>query len=144
MSAAEDFRALQSSVDAMMRELDVSAVRPIQKASYLCCHDCIDPVSTPEMLQRCVERCTQGPAAMQRSTQQIMGQFQDRLQRCVKDCEDRARDSFPMGAQPTPEQQVAAQRKMEACASVCSHTHAKMLPKIQQDLQRVSDQIRNS
>ena len=92
-------------------------------------------------LQQCIEQCTAPSQQLQNVLQQHMKGFQDRLMRGMKQCEDEARDTLPMGAQPTMDQQEAAQAKMEGCAALVGRRHLDMLPKMRSDLMGVADQL---
>ena len=66
--------------------------------------------------------------------------FQERLQRCGKDCEDKARDKFKEGMSPS--EQAALKKGLEECGIKCADSHVKLLPdmakRIKENLAKLS------
>jgi hypothetical protein len=55
------------------------------------------------------------------------------------ECQDRARDSVPSGAEPTASQIGLIEKNMKACFSGCVETHVKLLPTLEK---RITDAVK--
>jgi len=123
---------LQGAVDSMMRSVNLRKVRPLQKQAYLNMAKCFELEGSDQVVDNCVERESYGVKVAQQVIQQEMGQFSNRVQRCVQDCEDSARDSLGGSADLSdPRVQEKAQAMMTKCTAVCVEKHIAMLRSIQ-------------
>ncbi|RHX98381.1 hypothetical protein DYB30_007378 [Aphanomyces astaci] len=147
---------INQAVAKMMESLDKGTFRPlqvrtwrhleehltelsclIQRNAYVCSVKCFDNKDvSAEQLQHCIERCQQPMAQVQNYMSQEMQTFQNRLQRCAMECQDRAKDS--LSSQPSESQISAAQAGMEKCVSKCVDGHIKLLPTLKK---RIEDTV---
>lgn len=75
--------------------------------------------------------------------QSEMQQFQDRLHRCVKDCEDSAKDRYPdLGTNSSSMQK--AQQFALSCTSSCVDKHVALLKPLQLKLEAEIDRATGS
>ena len=137
MSGSDLQRKLQDSVERVIKEIDESRMRSLQKNCYLKMAACFDQRgATSQSIQNCLQ--TQG--ALVQSAQNIiqneMNMFQDRLQRCSLACQDEVRDKF--GSEPD---QVKAENHMIKCAGVCVDKHIAMLPQLKKKILTDMDKI---
>ncbi|KAF0696838.1 Aste57867_12439 [Aphanomyces stellatus] len=129
---------INQAVSKMMDTLDKGTFRPLQKNGYVCSVKCFDTKDcSAEQLQQCIERCQQPMAQVQNYLNQELQSFQNRLQRCAMDCQDRAQDSLGT-SQPSESQIAAAQKGMESCVSQCVGSHIKLLPTLKK---RIEDAV---
>ena len=57
---------------------------------------------------------------------------QDRIQRCVQRCQDKAQEQLP--SQPSPKDIEKAQALLANCAADCAVEYEKQVPKLQKDV----------
>jgi hypothetical protein len=74
--------------------------------------------------------------------QQEMQSFQNRIQRCAMECQDRARDALPTGGNPSESQMAAVEKDMKKCIDGCIDTHLKMLPTLEKRIGDAVSQIK--
>lgn len=75
---------------------------------------------------------------VQQYMQSELQSFQNRLQRCAMECQDRARDSLPTSGNPTESQIAAVEKDMQKCFNTCVDTHLEMLPTLEK---RIGDAV---
>lgn len=61
-----------------------------------------------------------------------MNDFQERLQRCVARCQDKAQETLP--PQPSEKDIAKAQDKLANCAADCAVEYEKLIPKLQANI----------
>ncbi|CCI45810.1 unnamed protein product [Albugo candida] len=126
----------------MMEQLDVKFIRDFQKRGYLCSAQCFDDkTSSSEQIQNCVERCQFPMQQLQNVIQQELQSFQNRLQRCAMDCQDRARDSIPINEKVDHMTQSRMQKEMEACVGQCVDKQIQCIPTLQKRLEQNITQV---
>ncbi|GLE00903.1 hypothetical protein PINS_up019375 [Pythium insidiosum] len=131
---------LNDAVSKMMDTLDRKVLRDFQKDGYVCAAKCFDNKSwSTEQLQHCVERCQMPMQQVQNYMQNELQSFQNRLQRCAMECQDRARDSMPSSGNPSDAQMAAIEKDMQSCFNHCVDSHLKLLPTLQK---RVEDAVK--
>eukprot|EP00271_Cylindrocystis_brebissonii_P012539 TRINITY_DN31226_c0_g1_i1.p1 TRINITY_DN31226_c0_g1~~TRINITY_DN31226_c0_g1_i1.p1 ORF type:complete len:144 (+),score=26.26 TRINITY_DN31226_c0_g1_i1:79-510(+) len=128
---------IQTAVEAVVDDIDYNVSRPQQRAAYKCCYECFDEThgrpSRPG-LQACLQQCQ---ARGERTEAIVTGElrrFQERLQRCALQCQDRAQamqgpDSLHDPTLPT---NAAIVRQMEACVRSCAEEQVASLPQMAQ------------
>ena len=86
----------------------------------------------PVKFSQCVEKCSSRIGNAEQAMSQEMQTVQDRLMRCIRSCEDKAKDS---GDKDTNRLQSG----FESCVVNCASEIQQLLPKIQS---RISDQLK--
>ncbi|TMW62118.1 hypothetical protein Poli38472_009611 [Pythium oligandrum] len=130
---------LNDAVSKMMDSLDRKVLRDFQKSGYVCAAKCFDNKGwNTEQIQNCVERCQMPMQQVQGYLQNEMQSFQNRLQRCAMECQDRARDSMPSNGNPSEAQMAGIEKDMQKCFNGCVDTHLKLLPTLEK---RVTDAV---
>jgi len=109
MSEADQLR-LQTAASTTIGGIESSLLQPIQKKSFLCSAACFDSVESPESLQNCVQTCQQPPTFANQVVQQEVSEFQQRIQRAMQGCQDKASDVMRNGGK-----EAAARAEMEKC-----------------------------
>jgi Eukaryotic protein of unknown function (DUF842) len=103
--------AAQKTTESMMDDVDKKCIRPLQKASLLKMAQCVD-LPTRGQIDSCMQK-SQGPMNFaQQIINNEMQQFQQRLDRCMLDCQDSVRDA-------NHRSEDASQKAYYSCASSC-------------------------
>ncbi|OQR81508.1 hypothetical protein THRCLA_23354 [Thraustotheca clavata] len=128
---------INHAVGEMMDKLERSLFRPMQRKSYEDVVKCFDNKNcSSEQLQHCIDRCQAPMQQVQNYVSQEIQQFQNRLQRAARECQDQAQDNLPRN--PSESQIAAAQASMDTCINTCVKNHIKLLPTIKK---RIEDTV---
>uniref|UniRef100_UPI00398E3DF1 protein FAM136A n=1 Tax=Pristiophorus japonicus TaxID=55135 RepID=UPI00398E3DF1 len=123
-------RRLQAAVDGMVQGLEREQIRQMQAKMFKCSADCCENGNASmEEVHQCIERCHTPLAKAQAVLTGELERFQNRLQRCMMDCNDKARDAFDSGVK---EQDV--KYKVESCVTKCVDDHAYLIPSMTKNL----------
>ncbi|KAL5022608.1 hypothetical protein ScPMuIL_001763 [Solemya velum] len=124
----EDAQArVQKAVTSMFQDLDKDVIRKMQADMYLCSAKCCENMSARvEDVQGCIDRCSEKLNKTQTFVQNELQMYQDRLQRCAMDCQDKARDG--VGSNTTENEITKFRGEMEKCVVKCADTHINLLP----------------
>ncbi|XP_060574493.1 protein FAM136A-like [Ruditapes philippinarum] len=118
---------VQKATTKIFTELDRDLIRQMQGDMHRCSAKCCDvKTSGLDDVQRCVENCSIPLTQAQNFMQQEVENFQDRLNRCAKDCQDKLRDNLP--STPAESQMVQFRKELESCVSSCADDHIRKLP----------------
>jgi hypothetical protein len=134
---------LQEAVNKMVDRLDRNILRSMQRDGYLCAAKVFENKSwNSEQLAAAVERCQMPTQQINQFMQQEMQNFQNRIQRGVQDCQDKAQDALLAGGNPSETQMARAQKDMEACVTRVVHTHVALLPNISSRIEQAVAQVK--
>ena len=134
---------LQDAVAKMVDLLDRNFLRALQRDGYLCAAKVFENKNwSSEQLTAAVERCQRPTQQLNHFMQQEMQNFQNHVQRCAQDCQDKAQDSLPSSGNPSEAQIARAQKDMEKCVSRCVDTHVGLLPNISARIEQAGTQIK--
>lgn len=79
--------AIKSRIDTYlttaMAPID-KQMRPLQRAYFLCCHDCSDDTKAAKDVESCVQRCVEPVSSVNSQLQSATQVFQQRLERCAQ------------------------------------------------------------
>lgn len=104
-----------------------------QGDAFNCSYRCTeDPSLDPLQFNQCVERCSSKITQVEKTMEQEMSGVQDRLMRCIRSCEDKARDS-------NDKDETRLRSGFESCVVNCANEVHQLLPKIES---RISDQLK--
>jgi len=131
--ASADAEAAQQRVTKemtnMVDELDRTQLRRIQMMMHNCAAKCCESdTASMDQTQRCITNCSRGVEQAQNYVQQEIGSLQNRLQRCVLDCQDRVKDK--LGANPGDQDVEDAKAQFEVCAIKCVDNHITLIPSL--------------
>ena len=113
----------------MVGILDKQSLRPLQKESYTCMAKCCDTAATPAELQQCCASCETLVRTAEQAVQVSMADFQNRLQRGIQRCQDKAQEM--LSASPSQKEVDKAQEFMANCAADVAQDYQKQIPKLQ-------------
>lgn len=85
---------------------------------------CDDMNSSKESVQNCVKNCQSDVVAAQNYVQRELSNFENKLQRCAMDCQDKVREKVTPDTKP--DQMEKFGKLFEDCAFNCvdSHVHS--------------------
>ncbi|ELT98265.1 hypothetical protein CAPTEDRAFT_220338 [Capitella teleta] len=127
---------VQGAINTLITDIDKDHLRKMQASMYHCSAACCEkPHYNMDDTQRCVERCSGPITQAQQFIQTELGNFQDRLQRCAMDCQDKTRDK--MGPNTTEAQAASYRGDMEKCVMKCADTHVALVPSMMKKMKEV-------
>jgi hypothetical protein len=104
-----------------------------QGDAFNCSYRCTeDPSLDPSQFNQCVEKCSSKITQVEQTMSQEMQSVQDRLMRCIRNCEDKAKDT-------NDKDQNRLRSGFESCVVNCATEIQQLLPKIES---RMSDQLK--
>mmetsp|Transcript_12609 Transcript_12609/g.14800 ORF Transcript_12609/g.14800 Transcript_12609/m.14800 type:complete len:154 (+) Transcript_12609:94-555(+) len=136
--ASPDLQAKANALNARMEgqakiaidEVERTLLRTIARDSYTCVVSCYDKAGTKgpsEQLEHCSREC-QAPNQMAHNTvQQEVGQFQNRLNRAMMQCNDDASAMITPDVQGNTRKMKAVEDKVLACMSTTVNHHIESL-----------------
>ncbi|XP_033212168.1 protein FAM136A isoform X2 [Belonocnema kinseyi] len=96
----EQRRRVEGEITRVVEEIDKSFLRKMQADMHRCAATCYDNESySVHRVANCVENCGSALNNAQQYITEEIERVQNRLQRCVMDCNDRVRDK--MGPSPS-------------------------------------------
>ncbi|XP_055529265.1 protein FAM136A [Wyeomyia smithii] len=117
-------------------ELDRTILRKMQAEMHECAARCCrDTAASMDSVQRCVENCSTPVQRAQQHVEKELGSFNNRLQRCVMDCNDSVKDK--MGPTPTDDDISKFTAMFERCAIKCVDKHVDILPGLFKSMHQV-------
>ncbi|XP_063237917.1 protein FAM136A-like [Bacillus rossius redtenbacheri] len=132
----EQKQRLEEALAKLMNDVDQTYLRKMQGDMYRCAAKCCDDYSMPvEKAHACIETCSQPIQHAQSYVQGEMNHLQDRLQRCVMQCNDEIKDK--MGPNPNDSEAQRYTQMFEKCATKCVDTHLDLIPKLMSRMKQV-------
>ncbi|XP_042904955.2 protein FAM136A [Parasteatoda tepidariorum] len=127
---------VKEAINSMLEEIDRSCMRKMQGDMHKCAARCCDDPSTSmEEVHRCIESCSSTITESQSFLQDELTNFQDRIQRCVMQCQDNVRDKITPS---TKEGEIASfQKDFESCVVKCADTHIELIPSMLKRIKEV-------
>ncbi|ODN02214.1 hypothetical protein Ocin01_04470 [Orchesella cincta] len=120
-------RRVQEEMGEVINEIDKSHLRRIQRQMHECAAKCCaNEVASLEDTHGCIEKCSASVHVAQNYVQKEVGGFQERLQRCVLDCQDKSRDKLSTNASES--EMLGLKNEFEHCAIRCVDDNLKLLP----------------
>ena len=127
----------QKSTEDMMDSLDKGRIRPLQKASLLKMAACTD-LSTRSQIDQCMQKTQMPMNVAQNIINQEMQQFQQRLERCMLDCQDSVRDK-------NYNSEDAKEKAYYSCAASCMDKNLALLKSTQARIEKeIDNSIKNN
>ncbi|XP_022817070.1 protein FAM136A [Spodoptera litura] len=135
MVEAQKFR-IEQEMTNLVNELDKSYLRKMQGDMHRCAAKCCDdPQTSLERVHGCIENCTSSLNQANNYVQGEINHLQNRLQRCVMDCNDHARDR--LGPDPSQETIDKCTIEFEKCAVKCVDKHIAIIPSMLKTMKAV-------
>uniref|UniRef100_A0A8C4Q5Q2 Protein FAM136A n=1 Tax=Eptatretus burgeri TaxID=7764 RepID=A0A8C4Q5Q2_EPTBU len=136
-NAVEMQEKVNTALNEMLETLDKEHIRKMQARMFRCSAECCDSIKgSTQTVRQCIDRCnaplTQGHALFTAELQR----FQERLQRCAIQCNDKAQDAHDLGSS-----KAEAQTQLESCVTSCGKEHLELLPGITRRLQEAFSNV---
>ncbi|XP_064630932.1 protein FAM136A-like [Lineus longissimus] len=140
----EDIQSrVQTSVNKMLNALDKEHLRNIQAQMYKCSLKCCENDSYGmEDVQRCLDRCSQPTQQAQTYVQGELQNYQDRLQRCALECQDKIRDKVTPST--TEADMMKYRGEMEGCVRKCADTYVDLIPSLMKKMKETLSHQKSS
>ncbi|KAL3286315.1 hypothetical protein HHI36_000824 [Cryptolaemus montrouzieri] len=120
---------IEQEMTKIINELDLEYLRKMQADMHRCAAKCCDNKSTSlEGVQKCVDRCSTTLNWAQNYVQTNLTQLQNKLQRCVLDCNDDIK--VKMGPNPTDQEVEKFTALFEDCAKNCVDKQIDYMPSL--------------
>jgi len=118
---------VQKAVTALVDDIDRSHLRKLQKSMHLCAANCCDNEHISlDGVHRCTQNCSEPLNKAQNFVQGELRAFQERLSRCVADCQDKIKEKVTPDT--TEQQAMGFKAEFEGCALVCVDEHIQRIP----------------
>ncbi|CAH1364580.1 hypothetical protein MTP99_000948 [Tenebrio molitor] len=128
---------IEQEMTKMVNELDLEYLRKMQAEMHRCAARCCDNREISlESVQKCVENCASPLNYAQNYVQKELEQLQNKLQRCVMDCNDDIR--VKMGPNPTEAEISKFTSLFENCAKNCVDKQLSFMPSL---LKRIKSEL---
>ncbi|XP_078034976.1 protein FAM136A [Augochlora pura] len=132
----EQRRRVEEHMSKMVEQIDKSYIRKMQGDMHRCAATCCDNETySMQKVHHCVENCS---TSLNKAQHYIQGEFervQNRLQRCVMDCNDKIKDQ--MGPHPTQSDVDRYSDEFDKCATKCVDSYLDMLPTLEKTMKKV-------
>jgi len=120
---------VQAATAAVLAGVEQQSLRPLQKQAFLCSARCCDSPGGEDALRSCLGACGQKVEHAQAVLEAELGGLQERLQRCLAVCQDRAGSALREGGD-----RGRAEGVLEKCVVECCAGSQKELPALKQRL----------
>jgi len=138
--AMEAQKRVQDEMGSVINEIDKSHLRRIQRQMHECAAKCCaSETASLEDTHSCIERCSGTVHKAQNYVQNEVGGFQERLQRCVLDCQDKSRDKLTANASDGEIERL--KNEFEVCAVHCVNENLTVLPALLKRMRASLDKI---
>lgn len=132
----EQRRRVEENMNNMVEEIDKSYLRKMQGDMHRCAATCCDnEVYSVQKVHNCIENCSTSLNKAQQYIQKEFERSQNRLQRCILDCNDKIKDQ--MGPNPTQKEVDRYSDDFEKCATKCVDNYCEVLPSLEKTMKKV-------
>lgn len=136
----EQRQRIEQEMTKMVNELDLQYLRKMQADMHRCAAKCCDNTQLSlEGVQKCVDNCSTKFTWTQNYVQNNFQQLQNKLQRCVMDCNDEIK--VKMGPNPSDSEIEKFTSLFENCAKKCVDTQINYMPSL---LKKMKGDIANN
>ncbi|XP_017776548.1 PREDICTED: protein FAM136A-like [Nicrophorus vespilloides] len=127
---------VEQEMTKLVDELDKQYLRQMQADMHRCAAKCCDDKSVSlERVQQCVEHCSGPLNKSQGYVQSELEGLQNRLQRCVMECNDDIK--LKMGPNPSESEVNRYSLMFENCAVKCVDKHVELIPSVMKAMKTV-------
>ncbi|KAF2896379.1 hypothetical protein ILUMI_09794 [Ignelater luminosus] len=127
---------IEQEMTKMIDELDRNYLRKMQADMHRCAARCCDNSDLSlERVQQCVDTCSTPLNKAQNYVQKEIEHLQNRLQRCVMQCNDDIKDK--MGPTPSESDVDKYSLMFENCAISCVDKHVELIPSMMKAMKTV-------
>eukprot|EP00934_Nitzschia_sp_Nitz4_P007661 Nitzschia sp. Nitz4//scaffold29_size155292//97990//98517//NITZ4_002671-RA/size155292-augustus-gene-0.231-mRNA-1//-1//CDS//3329546487//7651//frame0 len=121
---------MEGEASAVLDEIEKKQLRKIARESFACAVKCYDKAGTTgpaEALENCARSCQTPYQQSTAFVQNEVAQFQNRLNRNMQECQEKARDLVRPGTEPDANQIARIEDTLIKCMSQQVDEHIKLL-----------------
>ncbi|XP_011503351.1 PREDICTED: protein FAM136A [Ceratosolen solmsi marchali] len=123
----EQRKRIEDLMTKIIEDIDITYLRNMQGDMHRCAAICCDNKTyTVQKVYKCVENCSVLLNKAQRYVQNEFDRIQNRLQRCVMECNDEIKDKI--GSNLAQSDIDKFSNEFEKCATTCVDTCCNVLP----------------
>merc|ERR1719350_1911406 len=133
---------MEGEAKTAIADIEKMYLRPVERKTYACLLKCLDDAGntgSPEQLQHCKQKCQGAFQLAQSIVQQEVGEFQERINRSMMQCQDEAKDLMTADIQANSRQMKKVEDKIVACMTKTVDHHINALGPLKR---RVADQMK--
>jgi len=132
----EQRKRVEDHMTKMVEEIDKTYLRKMQRDMHRCAAQCCENETySIQKVHNCVDDCS---SSLNKAQQYVQGEFervQNRLQRCIMECNDNIKDK--MGLNPTQREVDKYSEEFEKCATKCVDSYCELLPTLEKTMKKV-------
>ncbi|KAL3921145.1 MAG: hypothetical protein SGARI_006757, partial [Bacillariaceae sp.] len=121
---------MEGKATEVLDDIERNWVRKVARESFACATKCYDKAgkSGPaEALEQCARNCQVPYQQSSALVQNEVNQFQNRLNRNMQECQEKARDLIKPGMESDPSQMAKVEQSLINCMSKQVDEHIKLL-----------------
>ncbi|XP_003694805.1 protein FAM136A [Apis florea] len=119
----------------IVEEIDKS-MRKMKGDAYRCAASCCDNETySIKKIENCVRNCNNSLDQAQEYAREELERVQNRLQRCVMDCNDRIKDAA--GPNPSQRDLEKYSEQFDKCVTKCVDHYCEILPNLEKTMKNV-------
>mmetsp|Transcript_15677 Transcript_15677/g.39437 ORF Transcript_15677/g.39437 Transcript_15677/m.39437 type:complete len:153 (+) Transcript_15677:80-538(+) len=134
---------MEGEASKMLDDIERSWMRKVARQSFACAVKCYDKAGTSgpaESLESCTRNCQAPYQQSSNLIQQEVAQFQNRLNRNMQECQERARDMITPGTQNDSYAMAKVEKVLISCMETQVNEHIKLLKPMKE---RITSVLKN-
>ncbi|XP_057320567.1 protein FAM136A-like [Microplitis mediator] len=129
-------RRVEEKMSLIIESMDKFYLRKMQGDMHRCAASCCDnDTYSLQKVQSCVQNCGEPLSKAQQYVQSEFERTQNRLQRCIMECNDRIIDKA--GPNPTQDKVNQLNDDFEKCATKCVDSYCDLLPALEKSMKQI-------
>ncbi|XP_072763477.1 protein FAM136A-like [Anoplolepis gracilipes] len=129
-------KRVEDHMTKMVEEIDKTYLRKMQRDMHKCAAQCCENETySIQKVHNCVDNCS---SSLNKAQQYVQGEFervQNRLQRCVMECNDNIKDKI--GPNPSQIEVDRYSEEFEKCAIKCVDSYCELLPSLEKTMKKI-------
>jgi len=135
---------MEKEASQMLDSVERNFMRKVARKSFDCAVKCYDNAGTTgpaELLESCTRNCQAPYQQSSNMVQQEVAHFQNRLNRNMQECQEKARDLIKPGMESDPNQISKVEQALISCMSKQVNEHINLLGPMKD---RITAALKNS
>ncbi|CAH1732683.1 uncharacterized protein ZK637.2-like [Aphis gossypii] len=127
----EELRRMETAVQDVLNDIDRKCLRTLLIKMHKCAIECCrDSSNNMKSLEVCKENCSKEAIAAQNYFHNEFNKWQNRIQRCVQDCDEAVVAEIPSDKNWSKNEMNKYTKEADGCASRCFINYIKILPEL--------------
>ncbi|KAF0751960.1 protein FAM136A-like [Aphis craccivora] len=127
----EELRRMETAVHDILNDIDIKCLRTLQIQMHQCAIECCkDSSNNMKSLEVCKENCSKEAIATQNHIHNEIDKWQNRIQRCIQDCDDTFMAEIPSDKNWSKNEMNKYTKEADGCVSQCFTNYIKILPQL--------------